>query len=321
MNKKTKTWLIIGAILILVGVLLFAGAMTALKWDFTKLSTTNYKSNSYDIGDEFTDISIETDTSKVEFFTSNDNTTHVECHEQDNVEHDVFVENNVLNIKLNDTRKWYEHIGIGFGKSTIKIYLPAEQYAKLVIETDTGDINIPKDFKFESINISASTANITNLASTSEDITIKTSTGDILTESASAGSIDLSVSTGDVTLSDVECTGDVKIKVSTGKTFMTNVKCESLNTSGSTGNVILNKVIINDKLSIKRSTGDVKLNSCDASEIFVKTDTGDVKGTLRSEKVFITETSTGKINVPKSIKGGRCEVTTDTGDIIIDIGD
>ena len=63
----------------------------------------------------------------------------------------------------------------------------------------------------------------------------------------------------------------------------------------------------------------VVLDGCDAAEIFVKTDTGDVTGTLLSEKVFVTTTDTGKVEVPRSVSGGRCEITTDTGDIRISI--
>jgi len=74
-----------------------------------------------------------------------------------------------------------------------------------------------------------------------------------------------------------------------------------------------------EKFSIERSTGDVKFDGCDAAEVFVKTDTGDVTGTLLSEKVFIVETDTGKVDVPKTVNGGRCEITTDTGDINISI--
>jgi len=72
-------------------------------------------------------------------------------------------------------------------------------------------------------------------------------------------------------------------------------------------------------LSIERSTGDVQFDGCDAGEIYVETDTGAVKGTLLSEKVFIVESDTGSIRVPKSVTGGKCEITTDTGDIKIDI--
>ena len=68
---------------------------------------------------------------------------------------------------------------------------------------------------------------------------------------------------------------------------------------------------------MKVSTGDIKLDKSDAAEIFIKTSTGNVTGTLLTEKVFITQTSTGNIKVPKSIKGGRCEITTSTGNIKI----
>ena len=57
----------------------------------------------------------------------------------------------------------------------------------------------------------------------------------------------------------------------------------------------------------------------DAAEIFVQTSTGDVEGSLLSSKVFIANTDTGKVDVPKSITGGRCEITTDTGDIRISV--
>ena len=49
------------------------------------------------------------------------------------------------------------------------------------------------------------------------------------------------------------------------------------------------------------------------------TDTGDVRGSLLSEKVFIVNTDTGRKEVPDTITGGRCEITTDTGDVKITI--
>ena len=70
---------------------------------------------------------------------------------------------------------------------------------------------------------------------------------------------------------------------------------------------------------MERSTGDVTFTDADASEITVQTDTGDVSGSLLTEKVFITETDTGKVSVPNTVTGGRCKITTDTGDIRITV--
>ena len=74
------------------------------------------------------------------------------------------------------------------------------------------------------------------------------------------------------------------------------------------------------KFLIKRSTGDIRFDNSDATEIFVETDTGNVTGSLLTDKVFITQTDTGNVNVPKTVTGGRCEITTDTGNIKIIVG-
>ena len=67
-------------------------------------------------------------------------------------------------------------------------------------------------------------------------------------------------------------------------------------------------------------TGNVNFDGSDAAEIFVKTSTGKVTGNFLTDKVFITQTDTGTVAVPKTVTGGRCKIATDTGDIEIKIG-
>ena len=319
MNKTTKIWLIIAASLMLIGCIIFVGVMSILKWDFTKLSTGKYETNHYEITEKFKNISIITDTADILFVPSENQKVSVVCHEQKNMKYSVTVQNEKLVIEIVDTRKWYEYIGINFGTPKITVYIPQGEYGALLVKSSTGNVEIPKEFKFENIDISESTGNVTNYASASENIIIKTSTGNIFVENVSANTLDLSVSTGGVTVSNVTTEGDVKIKVSTGKTNLTNIECKNVVSNGNTGAISLKNVIAAEKFSIERSTGDVRFEGSDATEISVKTDTGDVTGTLLSEKVFITETSTGSINVPKTTSGGKCEITTATGDINISI--
>lgn len=319
MSKITKIWLIIAASLVLVGCIIFGGVMTMLKWDFTKVSTGKYETHNYEIDENFNNISIVTDTADIVIVPSENQKTSVVCHEQKNVKHSVTVQSSKLVIEIVDARKWYEYIGINLGTPKITVYIPQGEYGALFVKSSTGNVEIPKEFKFENIDISESTGNVTNYASASENIIIKTNTGNIRVENVSANTLELSVSTGGVTVSNVTCEGDVKIKVSTGKTNLTNIECKNVISSGNTGDISLKNVNAAEKFSIERSTGDVKFDGCDAAEVFVKTDTGDVTGTLLSEKVFIVETDTGKVDVPKTVNGGRCEITTDTGDINISI--
>lgn len=315
MKKATKICFIVAAALILTGLILLGGVMGSIKWNFKKLSTATFETNEYEITEAFQALSVNTDTAEVTFAPSESQSCSVICYEQSKVKHSVSVRGGTLSIEAVDERQWYDHIGFVFETPKITVYLPKGEYGALSIQSSTGDINIPKEFQFESIDISESTGRVTNYASSSGLIRIKTSTGSIRVENLSAGSLDLSVSTGKVTVSNTICKGDVSVKVSTGRSVLTDIRCENLVSNGSTGEITLTNVIATERFSIKRSTGDVNLNGCDAAELFIKTDTGDVEGTLLSEKIFIANTDTGDKKVPNTLTGGRCEVTTDTGDI------
>ncbi len=319
MSRKLKIWLIAAASLIIVGVIIFAGVMTVFGWDFTELSTNKYVTNLHDINEDFSNISIKTKTADVLLLPSDDGVCRVGCYEDKNMKHSVMLKDGTLSVEVVDTRKWYNHIGINFGTPKIMVYLPRSEYGSLSVKSDTGDVEIPQNFTFDGIDISVSTGDVKCLASTAGQTKIKTNTGHIRVEDVSADALDLSVSTGSVTANAITCEGDVKVKVSTGDAKLTDVTCKTLVSSGSTGDISLKSVIAVEKFTVQRSTGDVKFDGCDAAELFVKTDTGDVEGTLLSDKVFIVQTDTGDINVPKTTTGGRCEITTDTGDIELTI--
>ena len=319
MNKKAIVWLVIGCSLILVGAVTFFGVLAMFKWDFKKFSTVEYITDEIEITEEYKSIKINSDTADIEIVPSLDGKSRVTYCVESKLSYSIEVVDGTLTVELVDTRKWYEYIGIGFGDMNIKISIPEGEYRHLFIEEHTGDVTVAKDFSFESIDIKASTGGVKNHASTSGDMKIKANTGHISVEGVSAGAIELSVSTGEINASSVNCAGEVKVDVSTGKVYFTDVSCESLASEGDTGDISLKGVVAVGKLSVERSTGDVTLDGADAAEIFIKTDTGDVSGTLLSEKVFITKTSTGKIKVPSTMSGGKCEIETSTGDIKISI--
>lgn len=317
MTKRAKTWFIIVISLILICCMIFVGVLAAHDWDFVKLSA--YETNHYQIKESFHNITIDTDTADIVFTPSEDFKTSVTCHEQKNMKHTVKVENGSLVIKVTDTRKWYEYIGIHFNSPKITISIPQGEYGAISVNSDTGEVEIPQNFAFEAVNISTDTGNVITCASTSKTMKIKTSTGNIRVENLSAGKLDLSVSTGNITVSDTTCLGDLRADVSTGKANITDTTCQNLISNGTTGDLTLKNVIAAGKFSIERDTGDVKFEKCDAGEIHIQTDTGDVKGSLLTAKVFLVETDTGRIDVPKTTTGGKCEIETDTGNIKITI--
>ena len=312
-----KKGLIVFLVVLAVAAAAFVAVMVALNWDFTKLSTVEYETNRYEITDGFRNISILTDVADVTFVKS-DNVS-VECYEIRNMKHQVTVENDTLVVRVNDTRKWYEHIGIFFGAPKITVNIPGAQYEQLTVETDTGDITASKDFSFSEIRMKSDTGSVHTESSATGRIKLTTSTGHIFAGNLSAGSLEITSSTGNQKVENVTVTEDIENEVSTGKTTLKNITCRNLTAEGDTGDLALSNVIAAGRFELERSTGDITFDKCDAGELFVETDTGNVKGTLLSEKIFLTETDTGKIDVPKSVTGGRCEISTDTGNIAISI--
>ena len=300
MSKTTKIWLITAMTLVTLGAILFAGVMAQYDWDFTKLSTVTYVTNTYEVSDEFDKISINVDTTEIEFVPTENETCSIVSVEAEKVKHSATVQNGTLVVGTVDTRKWYDHICISLGSPKMTVYLPQNEYASLIIETDTGDINIPKDFAFDKIEIDGDTSDVSCFAPVANVLDIELSTGDIIIDSITADQIKLTATTGEIAVNSVTAKNNIDIETDTGTITLKNV--------AATGTI-----------SIESDTGDVRFEGSDAIEISVKTDTGDVTGTLLSEKVFITETSTGSINVPKTTSGGKCEITTSTGDINISI--
>lgn len=279
MSRKTKVWFILAALLIVVGCILFVGVMTVLNWDFTELSTYKFETKEYEVAENYQHISVVTKTADIVLLPSDSAKTTVICYEQANMKHAVSVKDGTLQIQVEDTRKWYEYIGISFRCPKITVYLPQGEYNALSVKSITGNIEIPKYFAFQSV--------------------------------------DLSVSTGDISVSGVTCSGDVEVHVTTGNATITDLRCKNLTTAGTTGDLYMRNVVAAQMLSAERNTGDITLEKCDATELYLKATTGHVTGSLLSEKIFTAQTGTGHVDVPDTASGGKCEIYTGTGSIKI----
>ena len=219
MKKSTIIWLIVAAILTLSGALLFTGAMNRANWDFSSLSTTVYDTNTHEITNRFNAVSIKVSTANVTILPSEDEICRVVCVEERKVLHNVTVNNGILKITEDDTRKWYEYLGINtLGESSITIYLPKRQYNFFTVSGSTCDVSID------------------NLA---------------------INELKCKITTGDVSLSNVNCKGNITLQGSTGKAVISNTSLQSLTSIAGTGDITLENVVAKEKIDISRSTGDV----------------------------------------------------------------
>ena len=319
MRRGMKIWLIVAVCLIVAGCILFGGAMSMLKWDFEKLSTTEFVTNEYAITEVFSDISITAETADVSFVVSTDGQCKVVCREQVNATHTVAVKDGVLVIALVDRRAWHEYIGINLKAPSITVYLPQGAFGALTIRSSTGFVKLPQQFRFESMDITLDTGHLTCLSSVNGAMNLAASTGDITVQNISAKAVNLCVSTGAVRAEGITCSEAMTVNVSTGRARLKDVQCGSFSSMGNTGDLLMENVVAAGDFSLRRTTGNVEFTQCDAANLHIKTSTGRVKGDLKSAKVFFASSNTGSVDVPKTGVGGRCEITTSTGDIKVTV--
>lgn len=319
MKRKTKVWIIIGLCLITFGLIISVVLLAINGFDFSKFNSVKYQTTTHTIQEDFDNVSLVAGTADIVFEQSANGKNEVICYEKESAKYAVLVENGVLTIKKEEHEKWYNNIGISFSTPKITVRLAKTEELKLSINMSTGDLQMPANFSFQQAEVLCSTGDIQWKANALESLKIKTSTGDIDIKDISVGMLDLKTSTGDIQVETVSVDGEMSVVVTTGKTRLIGVSCAELTTLGTTGDILLKQVFATGKMTIERDTGDVKFEKSDATELSIVTDTGGVSGTLASDKIFVINTNTGDKDVPQSTKGGLCEISTDTGDIILSI--
>ena len=289
--SKTLNKPILLFLLSLFIVLIFLGVGRAIYLKGTSVSET------YMIKEEYSEIKIEGINFDVNIYLSSNGENKVVYMENSTMLVDVNVVDNVLVINQKDNRKFYDRL-FDFNDLKLNIYLSNKDVSKLKIDSKTSDIEINKGFSFYEVNIN-------------------NSTGDIEFESDVIKSLNISNSTGDIEINNSNIEGVVNLKTSTGGIELEKVKCGELNIKVNTGNSELDDVLVVNQFKLEGSTGNLKFNDFDAGSIYVNLSTGNVKGILLSNKIFIVKTSTGNIQVPETLDGGVCKITTSTGNVRI----
>ncbi len=168
----------------------------------------------------------------------------------------------------------------GFKSPKISVYLPAGQYELLQATLGTGDLTTDKALTFDRLEAELGTGDLTLNGIRADQVVVRGDTGDVRLNDMAARTADLALSTGRMVLVNVVCSGDLRAA---------------------------------------SSTGDIRLTDVDAANLYLSASTGDIEGTILTEKVFSAHANTGKVSVPATTTGGRCEVETSTGNIRLSI--
>ena len=310
--SKGKVFSIIFA-LILVGI-----GTAILIFGFINKPKTETVTKTYEIADNFNNIDFDIQTADVKFEKSDDGKNKAICVENKYVANEFKVENNTLKVSSKENRKWYEFMLFNFTSYKITLYLVNTEFENLNTESSTGNLEIPKEFKFKNVKMNMSTGHISFKGQVEDKLNISASTGKIDVDGINANDVLVKASTGDITLNNMMLKNNVTASASTGDIKFVNVKAKNITISTSTGDIDLVKSIAEEHMELSASTGHIHFDEADAKSIKAKTSTGKIYGVLNTPKTFYATSDTGKISVPKTT-GGECEITTHTGSITITI--
>ncbi len=313
-----KKNLIIGLVLLVVGIVIFIAAFAFTKFNFKALSSEKYITNTYYVENAFSDIEIDIDEFKVTLIPYDGDECKVVSTETEKVKINVQTENGKLKITQEDNRNWTEHVGVFLVEKTVDVYLPEKEYGTLRINNTSGSSVISDGLVFSDINIKSTSGSVKCCAD-ADILSIDNTSGSIKLEGVFAIDINIKATSGSVSLKSVNAENSITINGTSGSIHFDSVRCEYFDVSNVSGSVTLTDTFSKKSMKIKVSSGSVRLDDSDAPDIDIRTSSGSVKGTLLSDKIFVTETSSGSVDVPASFEGGKCYIKTSSGSIKIKI--
>lgn len=320
MKNTKKTAMHIAGALITVGLLLSLAAFAAMQFDFRRLGATSSEEQSYTIKESFRNISIEGDACDIYLLLAEDRACRIECTESSRVFYKIDVEGDTLTIERVDKRRWYEHIGFTWEETEVKVFLPQQEYEALYAKTLSGDIEIPESLCFIRAEVNTASGEVSFSAAVEEELTVKTVSGDIYAGNTAPERLRLQSTSGEVRVDTIKRKTELNVQTTSGDIALRDITCRNVNAGSTSGEIYLSKLYASEEIRLETVSGDIALRYCDGASLSIKSTSGEVSGRLATEKIFITDTVSGKVDVPETDSGGICEVKTTSGDIEFTVG-
>lgn len=330
-----KIFVILGAILLVAGVAVFVGGMTAGGWDFSILNTVRYTQKSYDAEGAVTSVHIEYSNAAIAVeYSETAETVHIDypvrLNERDEESAQIEITEEGGTLAVIEHVDWEKNLfQWSLGNSpAVRVVLPAGQNIALDLYTQNGSISLNADGEaLPSLDLHSNNGSISasGALTVAEDATFSTSNGS-------------------VEVSGVSAAGDLTLRTSNGSVQAENISADSLEARSSNGSLRLADIAAADSLTAKTAHGSVELfgnvtakmltastsagdiamhgGMIDAQEITMTTEFGSIEAEgstfagAQSDYTVLVSTGLGESNVSDSVGGSRkLTLSTGTGDI------
>lgn len=330
-----KIFVILGLILLVAGVAVFVGGMTAGGWDFSILNTVRYTQKSYDAEGGVTSVHIEySDASIYVEYSETAERVHIDypvrLNERDEESAQIEITEEGGTLAVIEHVDWEKNLfQWSLGNSpAVRVVLPAGQNIALDLYTQNGSVSLNADGEaLPSLSLRSNNGSISvsGTLTVAEDAAFQTDNGSVKVSGVSAaGDLTLRTSNGSMRAENISA-ANMQAKTSNGSLRLTDIAAaDSLTAKTNNGAIELLGDITSKMLTVSTSAGDIAMHDgmIDAQEIAMTTELGSIEAEgsafagAQSDYTVLVSTGLGESNVSDSVGGNRkLTLSTGTGDI------
>ncbi|MHB1154452.1 MAG: DUF4097 family beta strand repeat-containing protein [Eubacteriales bacterium] len=303
---KTNKIYIIGAIILVFGIFLFAVGFSMTGFDIAKLDTEGtYEEKTYQSNENIKSITINDSNTDVKVIVSADNKLHMTYYENENAYYEISEDNNTLSVEKKNNFKWYNNLfNFKFEKTTLLLTVPADFDGELSVKTSNNSITV--------IDLNT------------EEMLLRSSNGKIEVENVKvAGLLDTNTSNSSIYISDSAITGDVVCRTSNGKIELEKVECGNAKAESSNSGITITSVTSKGRIEAQSSNGRIEIDEIEfGTDLTLITSNNSIKGEISGKLAdysVSSRTSNAKNNLPENLKSGDKNITVTTSNGAIDI--
>ena len=330
-----KIFVILGLILLVAGLAVFVGGMTAGGWDFSILNTVRYTQKSYDAEGAVTSVHIEySDASIYVEYSETAERVHIDypvrLNERDEESAQIEITEEGGTLAVIEHVDWEKNLfQWSLGNSpAVRVVLPAGQNIALDLCTQNGSVSLNADGEaLPSLDLHSNNGSISvsGTLTVAEDASFQTDNGSVnVSGVAAAGDLTLRTSNGSVRAENTSA-DSLEARSSNGSLRLADIAAaDSLTAKTAHGSVELFGDITAKMLTVSTSAGDIAMRDgmIDAQEIAMTTELGSIEAEgsafagAQSDYTVLVSTGLGESNVSDSVGGNRkLTLSTGTGDI------
>lgn len=254
--SKTKKWLFAGSSLLVVGVIVFAIGMSALKWDFWRLDTTTYTAKEYTPVGDAPVSRVELDVDSFPVVITQGETAKLSYYEASDSEVEVTYADGVLKIKEDYSFNLLKNSWFQLGRLKHKYELTLPNGVDLTLAGKNGDFTV-RDATEINLAIDVANADIEFVNCGITQLDIKATNADVELTNCTGGAVRI-----DATNLDLEVEGcrfdSLYAKGTNNDTEVKNTTATQMEVRGTNGDYSLKNITV-DTLIVHATNLDASI--------------------------------------------------------------